>query len=279
MGAVRRLVLVGAVALCAPAVAMAEGITIPTGTSVELIVQDGLSTRTTKVGDTFRSTVVPAIDIDGQPALPYGTVVVGTVELLRSSRDGHPTGVIGVRFTHIQIAGAQERSIEGVLTSWRQDDRKRMVELAPLLSTGRRIDTVFVGQAEAGRASTLVGEDLAESYSDSGLGSAEATVSPGTQITMEFAEPLTDLPAVPWTAANQKVRHIHVAHGSVAAAQRALAERGYYQGEVNGLLGPVYGATRQAIIRFQIDQQLLPTGDLDEETLRLVGATPPPALE
>lgn len=268
MGSVKNLVLAGAVALCVPIPAGAEGITIPAGTSMELILQDGLSTRTAKVGDTFRSTVVSPIDIDDQPVLPDGTVVIGKVELLKSPRDGHPTGVIGVKFTHIQIPGAQERAIEGVLTSWRQDDRRRLVELAPLVGTGRRIDTVFVGQSSAGRASTLVGDDLAEGYSSSGLGSPLVSISAGTQITMELAEPLEELTVLKRTAQHPKVRHIRVARGSVAAAQQALSQRGYYRGEIDGLLGSVYGATRQAIIRFQIDEQQVPTGDLDEETLR-----------
>jgi hypothetical protein len=270
MSSVRRLALWGAVALCAPALAMAEGTTIPKGTSMELVLQDGLSTRTAKVGDTFRATVVPAVDIDDQEVLPEGTVVVGKVELVKSVRHGHLTGVIGVRFTHIQLPGAKEQRIEGALTSWRQDDRKRLVELAPLVSTGRTIDTVFIGQSSAGRASTLVGDDLAEGYSNSGLGDTEATVTAGTQITMEFAEPLTEPRTAKRTAANSTVRRIHVATTSVAAGQQALTDKNYYHGKVDGDLGPVSGATRLAIIRFQLDHEQLATGDLDEETLRLL---------
>jgi putative peptidoglycan binding protein len=201
--------------------------------------------------------------------------VMGKVDLVKSIRHGHPTGVIGVKFTHIQLPGAAEQSIEGVLTSWRQDDRKRLVELAPLVSTGRTIETVFIGQSSAGRASTLVGDDLANGYSDSGLGDAEATVTAGTQITMEFTEPLTEPRAAKRTAANASVRHIHAATTSVVAAQHSLTEQNYYHGEADGALGPASGATRQAIIRFQLDHQQPPTGDLDEETLRVLGVKLP----
>lgn len=271
MSSMRKLALVGAVALCAPILATAEGTTIPKGTSVDLIVRDSISTRTTKVGDTFRTTVAQAIDIDDQTVLPEGTVVVGKVELVKSIRQGHLTGVIGVKFTQIQLPGAQEQSIEGVLTSWRQDDRKRLIELAPKVSAGRSVDTVFIGRSSAGRASTLVGDNLAEGYSNSGLGAKEATVNAGTQITMELAEALTAPSAGTRTAANPKVRHIHVAQPSVAAAQQALTERKYYHGEADGQLGSVSGATRQAILRFQLDHGQIPTGDLDDETLGLLG--------
>ena len=271
MRSLRRLALAGGVALCASVLDGADGATIPKGTSVDLIMQDGINTRTTKVGDTFRTIVAEAIDIDDQPALPEGTVVIGKVELVKSSRDGHLTGVIGVKFTHLQLPGAQEQGIEGVLTSLRQDDRKRLIELAPKVSTGRRIDTVFIGKSSAGRASTLVGDDVAEGYSNSGLGAAEATVTAGTQITMEFAEAVTTPLAGPRTAANAKVRRLRVAHDSVAAAQQALIERKYYRGEVNGLLGPTTGATRQAIMRFQFEHGQTPSGDLDEGTMGLLG--------
>jgi peptidoglycan hydrolase-like protein with peptidoglycan-binding domain len=142
------------------------------------------------------------------------------------------------------------------------------------VSTGRKIDTVFIGQSSQGRASTLVGDDLAKDYSESGLGQAEVTVAAGTQITMELAEAL-ELPAATRSAADPRVRHIRVAQAWVAAAQHALTERNYYHGPIDGQLGPITGATRQAIIRFQLDQRQLATGDLDEETLRLLDVKTP----
>jgi hypothetical protein len=255
--------------------AAADTATIPTGTSIDLALQTGLDTRTAKVGDTFRATVVPPIHVDDYVVLPEGSVVVGKVELVRSIRHGELTGVIGVKFTHMQLPGGEERSLSGELTSLRQDDRRRLVEFAPEVSTGRRLDTVFIGQSSQGRASTLVGDDLAKEYSESGLGQGEATVAAGTQITMELAEEL-ELPAVMQTAAaNRQARHIRVATGWVAAAQQALTEKNYYEGPIDGRLGTITGATRQAIIRFQLDQRQLATGDLDAETLRLLDVKPP----
>jgi hypothetical protein len=270
MSSITRLALLGAVWLFAPGLAASDTTTIPKGTSIDLILQDSLSTRTAKVGNTFRTTVVPGLDIDDRQILPEGTVVFGKVELVKSTHKGSLSGVIGVKFTHIQLPGGKQQSLEGELTSWRQDDRKRLVELAPKLSTGRKIDTVFIGQSTAGRASTLVGDDLAEGYSDSGLGATDVALAAGTQITMEFAESLTVPTAALRTAANAKLRRIYVAHASVAAAQRALTGRNYYHGEIDGQLGSIYGPTRQALIRFQLEHDQLATGDLDAETLRLL---------
>jgi hypothetical protein len=52
--------------------------------------------------------------------------------------------------------------------------------------------------------------------------------------------------------------------------QRALAQRGYYYGPIDGILGP---ATRGAIQRYQIDRGLAVTAAIDEPTLATLGMT------
>ena len=54
----------------------------------------------------------------------------------------------------------------------------------------------------------------------------------------------------------------------VANVQAALQEQGYYQGEVDGVLGP---QTRAALAEFQSAQGLEPTGAVDEPTLETLG--------
>jgi len=50
--------------------------------------------------------------------------------------------------------------------------------------------------------------------------------------------------------------------------QRALAQRGYYYGPIDGILGP---GTRRAIQRYQIDRGLAVTAAIDEQTLYTLG--------
>jgi hypothetical protein len=262
-------------ALVTPARGAANEITIPKGTALELVLLDSLGTRTAKVGDKFRTRLVRALYIDGQPALTMDTVVEGRVTLVKSPHDGGLSGVIGVEFVGLGPAGGHAADIHGKLTSLRQDDRRRMVELAPKVSTGRHIDVVFIGRSSAERASTLVGDDLAEAWSHSGLSPTDVEIAAGTQVTMELAEPLTAPLAALGVAAPPDVRYIYVSPGMVASAQRALSERKYYDGEADGQLG---AATRYAIIRFQLDREQVATGDLDEATLRLLGVPPSPRL-
>jgi peptidoglycan hydrolase-like protein with peptidoglycan-binding domain len=52
---------------------------------------------------------------------------------------------------------------------------------------------------------------------------------------------------------------------TVAAAQKQLAQQGYYRGEIDGIFG---AETRRAIMRYQSDHGLRVTGRPDVETLR-----------
>jgi len=54
----------------------------------------------------------------------------------------------------------------------------------------------------------------------------------------------------------------------VANVQSALQQQGYYQGEVDGILGP---QTRAALAEYQSAQGLEPTGAVDEPTLETLG--------
>ena len=53
-----------------------------------------------------------------------------------------------------------------------------------------------------------------------------------------------------------------------AAVQRALSRRGYYDGPADGTIGP---GTRRAISRYQADNGLRPTGQIDSVLLRSLG--------
>ena len=55
---------------------------------------------------------------------------------------------------------------------------------------------------------------------------------------------------------------------TVAAVQEQLAQQGYYGGEIDGILG---AETRRAVVRYQSDQGLHVTGNLNADTLRALG--------
>lgn len=53
-----------------------------------------------------------------------------------------------------------------------------------------------------------------------------------------------------------------------ADVQHALAERGFYYGPIDGLIGPM---SRRAIAAFQAEAGLAPTGEINASLLRALG--------
>ncbi|HEX4485306.1 MAG TPA: peptidoglycan-binding domain-containing protein, partial [Terriglobales bacterium] len=60
---------------------------------------------------------------------------------------------------------------------------------------------------------------------------------------------------------------------TVEATQERLAQLGYYNGAVDGIFGPT---TRDAVAKYQIDNQLDVTGSLSPDTLQSLGVPPGP---
>ncbi|MCC7326163.1 MAG: peptidoglycan-binding protein [Burkholderiales bacterium] len=56
--------------------------------------------------------------------------------------------------------------------------------------------------------------------------------------------------------------------GTVRSAQAALVQQGYNPGEVDGRMGP---NTRSAVMKFQKDRGLTPSGSLDRQTQSALG--------
>lgn len=266
-------VAAGLLALVAP-ISSADGITIPRGTAVDLILENVLSSRSARVGDPFHATLARALFVDGQLALPETTVVEGRVAAVAALREGARSAFIGVKFVRLSLPGGEpKRGISASLTSLRQHDRRNLVGLASEVGTGRCIDVVLVGRSNRmdERAHTLVRDDSPEAFARSGASETEVEVSAGTLVSMEFDEPLTVPRAAMGGSELSEARRIHVSSETVAAAQRELRERRRYWGEADGRFDT---GTRHAIILFQLDHGQEATGDLDVETLRLLGLAP-----
>ena len=63
---------------------------------------------------------------------------------------------------------------------------------------------------------------------------------------------------------------VPAADATVEATQERLAQRGYYNGPVDGIFGP---ATRDAVANYQIANQLNVTGSLSPDTMQSLGLT------
>jgi hypothetical protein len=72
---------------------------------------------------------------------------------------------------------------------------------------------------------------------------------------------------------NAEANGAPVADPTVEATQERLAQLGYYNGPVDGIFGPTM---RDAVAKYQIDNQLDVTGSLSPDTLQSLGVPPGP---
>ena len=255
-------------ALAAAVPAAAADVTLPKGTSIELRVVTPFDSDRAQKGKEFQAAVLRPLFAGGRLVIPKDAVVMGEIKHVRSQRDGSKSAAIAVKFETIVFPG-RTYDIEGVLTSFQADERKKILEQEAKLTTGRKVDVVFIGSGtEPNRkASMLVGtsgenrEDLADEWAVSGLGPAIVAVTRGTVVAMRLDNVLT-LPALDGTPAAGD-RNILVSADDVRRAQQALKARGLYAGVDSGVLDE---PTRRAIAAFQIDAGQPATGDLDDVT-------------
>jgi hypothetical protein len=85
--------------------------TVPAGTEIEIAFLDGVSSKSSKVGDTFRARVVKDVIGDGIALVPAGSVVVGSVTEVA------PLGKIGgqaklaLEFTTLELTSGRSAPI------------------------------------------------------------------------------------------------------------------------------------------------------------------------
>src|SRR5215213_1726357 len=116
-----RRALWAAAALAAAVPASAKDITVPKGTYLELRTETAFDNDTAKKGDTFSAKVTHGLWVEGQPAIPAGSTVTGTIKSVRSGRDGAKSGAVGVKFESLYVGG-QAYPIGGVLVSLKADE-------------------------------------------------------------------------------------------------------------------------------------------------------------
>jgi len=247
----RSLAGLGLLALLCTISAKADDIVIPRGTPIDVLIENALSSRTAKVGDELRATLVRPLWIDGRLVLRAGTVVEGRVDAVDSRADGSRSGFVGVKFVRIDLSSAKSERVAA-----------NFVEVA---SDRDRVDAVLIGRAPAINW-TVDGPIKAESVKQRSLrfhtSDTDVDVAAGAVVELELGEPLI---------VKMETDRIYLDPETVVAAQSALRNLGVYRGPIDGWLST---EIRQAIMRFQLDHRHAPTGDLDEDTIRLLGISP-----
>lgn len=89
-------------------------VTVPAGTELRFALASDISTKSARVGDTFRARLISDVVADGQVAMPAGTVAVGSVTRVVSGSDKiGTTPTLALRLDHLEYSGGKTLPISG----------------------------------------------------------------------------------------------------------------------------------------------------------------------
>jgi type IV secretion system protein VirB10 len=248
-----------------------------------------LSSKTSRAGDKFTSTVTIPVYVGGKMVIPAGSIVEGRVTQVTPARRQSRSGTIAIEFDTIVFPNGSRAQIRGSLTSADPQERQRIDEESRVSGDVGKRSVVFVGgggaigavigAAAGGGKGAAIGGAVGAGIGLAGVllsKGAEAEVRPGTPFGIELSEPLAisesfvseespdagrasepTLPALPLSSPEM-----------IQRAQQALKEQGYYEGQIDGILGP---RTSNALRTYQREHGLAETGKLDPETARSLG--------
>ena len=91
--------------------------TVNRGTVLRVRMNQTISSKTARVGDTFHVTVTePVYSSNGVVVIPTGSTLVGHVDSVRPAANGGKPGQIDARFISVRLPNGRSRAINGSLT-------------------------------------------------------------------------------------------------------------------------------------------------------------------
>lgn len=127
--------------------------TVTSGKRVHARMNDTLSSRTARVGDTFSaSTTEPVYSTTGVVVIPEGSELTGRVDAVTPAMKGGKPGRIDVSFNRVRLPNGTVRRINGSLTDLYTDDAKSDVEGGASGDKMKHRKIIFIGGGGAGGA-------------------------------------------------------------------------------------------------------------------------------
>jgi hypothetical protein len=142
--------------------------TVSSGTTFRVRMNNSISSKTARVGDTFTTTVTePVYSSTGEVVIPTGSTVTGRVDSVIPAKKGGDPGQIGVRFTSVRLPTGRTRAINGSLTdldskSAKSDNESvasgdKMKYRKPIFIGGGGVGGAIIGGAIGGGKGALIG--------------------------------------------------------------------------------------------------------------------------
>jgi len=167
--------------------------TIAAGTSLNVELLDGASSKTSLVGDAVRARVTSPIIIDGLTVVPVGAIVGGTVTEAIPLKKIGGTASLGLRFDVLELAGGERKVIAaGLHEQGKSETGKDAGTIAGATAAGALLGRLLSKNDKT--KGTLIGAAVGAA---AGTGAAAATkgqeveLPAGTPLVLRVEEALT----------------------------------------------------------------------------------------
>lgn len=261
----RTFTILAASLLAASTLSAQNRVAVPSGSVILVRTNQPIVSNGAQVGQTFETTVVSAVSIDGYNLIPANSRIRGVVAYVQPATRQR-SGVMQVNFDRLTLPNGASYALSGKLTSTDSSERRQI---------DARADSrvVLVGE-RGGIGAMIAGAGSTSSSSGGILGALGSMLSEGldvnvpanTQLAVQLERALVLNRRGALNAADPST--IYTEADKIRAAQQALARNAYYRGAANGVLD---NTTRRAIFEFQIDNNITPTGNLDGRTAAALG--------
>ena len=242
-------------------------VTIPAGSVIIVRTQQPLQSATSKVGQTFETTVLSPVSVNGYTLIPANSRIRGVINYVQPA-SGQRSGVMQIGFDRVTLPNGASFTFAGRLTSTNAEERRQIEQRSDprVVLVGNRggIGAAIAGAGSSSSSASGILAALGNMLSEG----MNVNVPAGTQLAVQLERDVTFSAVGAVNASDEST--IFTAADRIRAAQQALAAKGMYRGAITGTLD---NATRRAIFEYQLDNRLTPTGNLDGRTARALGVS------
>lgn len=126
---------------------------VPVGQRIRVRINEEISSKTAKVGDTFTNTVTePVYSDSGVIVIPTGSTIIGRVDAVVPAKKGGNPGAIEVSFIEVKLPNGTKRAINGSLTDLNSENAKSDNESVASGDRTKNRKIIFIGGGAAGGA-------------------------------------------------------------------------------------------------------------------------------
>ena len=250
-----------------PGLSAQTRVVLPEGTVIIVRTSTPLESATAKAGQTFETVVVDTVRVENYTVIPAGSRIRGVVSFAQPA-DRQRSGVIEVGFDRLTLPDGKVHQLRGKLTSTDAAER-RQIESDP------NARVVLVGGRD-GVGAAIAGAGSERSPASGILAALGNLLSEGRDVRVPAGTPLAVQLEQGLVLRGRGAARapdaftIYTSADRIRAAQQALARQNYYRGPINGRLDD---ATQRALFEFQIDKNIIATGNLDGRTAEALGIT------